>query len=309
MTKKQEKKKIWPKVLLGSIVAVTAIYLGTCFYFINYSFGKHTRPETNQEHEDAKWLASVKKQNWYEIAVGNKDIKLTAIYVPAAVKTNKTIVVAHGWHENYNIMSPYIKMFHNLGYNVLAPDDRGCGKSGGKYLSMGWLDRLDYVKWIHQLIAKEGPDIKIGLFGVSMGGATVMNVSGEKLPSQVKCVVEDCGFTSVNEEFSNVVREKFHIAPALILPLGSKIADPFIGFDLEKASTLNQLKNNKLPIFFIHGGADKFVKTYMVYKNYDATTALKQIWVTKGAGHADSYRDYPVEYQQKVGAFFDKYLN
>ena len=84
-------------------------------------------------------------------------------------------MIAHGYRENSLRMASYIRMFHDLGYNVLAPDDRGAGRSEGHYITFGWQDRLDYQNWLKQLIAKKGQDSKIGLFGVSMGGATVMN--------------------------------------------------------------------------------------------------------------------------------------
>ena len=100
--------------------------------------------------------------------------------------TNETIVIAHGYRENSLLMASYIRMFHDPGYNVLAPDDRGAGRSEGHYITFGWQDRLDYQNWLKRLIAKKGQDSKIGLFGVSMGGATVMMMSGEKLPKQVK---------------------------------------------------------------------------------------------------------------------------
>ena len=143
------------------------------FVFILLTTGleERRRRQINRPAKPLSGLNKTPQQTWHETAVGNKDIKLVARYVPAAEKTNKTIVVAHGWHENSRLMARYIKMFHQLGYNVLAPDGRGSGRSGGKYLSFGWLDRLDYVKWIHQIIDREGSNVEIGLFGVSMGGA------------------------------------------------------------------------------------------------------------------------------------------
>ncbi len=69
-------------------------------------------------------------------------------------------MIAHGYRENSLLMASYIRMFHDLGYNVLAPDDRGAGRSEGHYITFGWQDRLDYQNWLKQLIAKKGQDSK-----------------------------------------------------------------------------------------------------------------------------------------------------
>lgn len=52
-----------------------------------------------------------------------------ANYVPASKQTNKTIVIAHGFAGSSATMGAYAGLFHELGYNVLLPDDRGAGKS------------------------------------------------------------------------------------------------------------------------------------------------------------------------------------
>ena len=53
-----------------------------------------------------------------------------------------------------------------------------------------------------QQILKKDPNAEIALFGVSMGGATVMMTSGEDLPSNVKVIIEDCGYSTVMDEFT-----------------------------------------------------------------------------------------------------------
>ena len=81
-----------------------------------------------------------------------------------------------------------------------------------------------------------------------------------------------------------------------------------IGFNFNDANTLKQLAKDKLPILFIHGDKDDFVRTYMVYQNYKATKAPKEIWITKDTGHAHSLKNHYQAYKTKVGAFFAQYL-
>ncbi|BDP53469.1 hypothetical protein EfmJHP35_13930 [Enterococcus faecium] len=77
------------------------------------------------------------------------------------------------------------QMFHDMGYNVLVPDARGHGKSEGDYIGFGWPERKDYVQWINKVLENNGKSQEIVLYGVSMGAATVMMTSGEKLPDNV----------------------------------------------------------------------------------------------------------------------------
>ena len=97
-------------------------------------------------------------------------------------------------------MSPYGKFYwEDLNYNILMPNNRGHGKSEGNYIGFGWHDRLDYIEWIDYIINRSGKDSKILLHGISMGAATVLMTSGEDLPENVKAIVSDCAYTSVNE--------------------------------------------------------------------------------------------------------------
>ena len=107
-------------------------------------------------------------------------------------------------------MSPYAYKYYTLGYHLLMPDLRGHGKSEGNYIGMGWHDRLDILKWI-EFILKEDKEAEILLHGVSMGAATVMMVSGEDLPPNVKVIIEDCGYTSAKDQLSYKLKSMFKL--------------------------------------------------------------------------------------------------
>lgn len=92
-----------------------------------------------------------------------------------------------------------------MGFNILAPDARGHGKSEGDYIGMGYKDRLDITSYIYEIINKfsiNKPEPEILLYGCSMGAATVMMTLAEKLPNNVKACIADCGYSSVWAELS-----------------------------------------------------------------------------------------------------------
>jgi fermentation-respiration switch protein FrsA (DUF1100 family) len=304
-------RKLTAAILIALVVL--GAYGGACEYFYRVAFIPSTKTFLNnkvskRERANRDWLAAVDKQTWTQTAVGHSDWQLKADYVPAASKSSKTVVVAHGYMNTKEDMAAYIRMFHNAGYNVLAPDDRGHGQSDGTYIGYGWADRRDYQKWLQQLLRREGSKQRIALFGVSMGGATVMYLSGMNLPQQVRAIVEDCGYTSVDAELSFQAKSMYNLPSRPLVPSVLRLAQLHTGVDYPAASATQALKKNKLPTFFIHGAQDKFVPTKMVYANYKASAGEKKLWVVSGAGHAQSELKHPAEYKHRVLGFLSTHL-
>lgn len=134
-------------------------------------------------------------------------------------------------------MARYVKRFHDRGMNVLAPAARAHERSGGGYIGMGWPERLDIVAWIEQIVQAD-PEARILVFGESMGAATAMNVAGESLPANVKCIIEDCGYTSVWDEFSLQLKDVFGLPSFPLLDVANLVCNVRAGYDFHKASSV-----------------------------------------------------------------------
>ena len=256
------------------------------------------------------WFKREPKQQWTMKSAGG-DYQLVADYLPAAHPTTKNVIILHGFMGRKEKMGEYAAMFHQLGYNVLMPDARAHGESQGKYIGYGWPERYDVRKWTDQIITKNGRSSQIVIFGVSMGGATTMMTSGIPLPHQVKAFVEDCGYTSLNDELNYEAGNLYNIPQAIRAPLIgslSMINRVKNGFYVRQASSTAMLEHNHRPMMFIHGGNDNFVPTRMVYRNYAATKGPRELWVVKGAKHAASYEKEPARYPQRIARFLNHYV-
>ena len=196
---------------------------------------------------------------------------------------------------------------HDFGYNILLPDLHSHGKSDGRYIQMGWRDKDDVRRWIDVAIGTFGNNTDIVITGISMGGATTMMTSGEKLPSNVKCFVEDCGYTSVWDEFQNELAASYHLPAFPLLYLTSALNKVVNGWSFGEASSLHQVRNCRLPMMFIHGENDTYVPTSMVYTLYYAKTEPKELYISPGSVHTMSYHDNPQEYSKRVGEFVTEY--
>jgi len=319
--KKQKKRK---KTILRIALAAAAILLAACLglgaFLFNYTIAR--KPELSNEIDpDAPSLSDVFAQSridgrlWLdehhaEILHQTTDdgVDLVGYYVPAVLPSQKTAVLVHGHRTNATMMGYYGDFFHEEGFNVFMADNRGHGASGGDYVGMGWLDRLDYLGWLDLLMEKAGPETEFVLHGVSMGGSAVLMMSGEAaLPGNVKAIIADCGYTSAYDEFNYHVKS-LHLPSFPIMNIANAATQLLAGYSYREASSVEQVKKAQVPIFIIHGAEDSYNPTFMAYEIYDAIPGEKDLWIVPGAEHGVSYFVDQDEYTGRMKAFYEKYL-
>lgn len=297
-------------IILASLIIITGLITGNFLFnlALNPKSSKSIIFKIDEEKEARKlenevWL----KENAEEVYIQNKKINLHSYEVKSNKESKIWVIAVHGYTDSASFMVNSAKQFLDYGYNVLMPDLRAHGKSEGKYIGMGWLDKDDIILWIDYLIATYG-NIKIILYGISMGAATVMMTSGEELPSNVRMVIEDCGYTSAWEELSYELRHLFHLPSFPALNNANLITRIKARYSLRKASCIKQIKKSKIPILFIHGEQDKFVPFYMLDKLFNSAQCQKEKLVVKNAGHAEAQYIDSQKYWHTVRKFIKRYI-
>lgn len=309
------------KRLLITLSVVLLVLLvstvGASYYMLDYSLAPDAersdtalrfRQLTDEYPEVKPWLDSLKachafRDTFVVMPTGEKH---HAYYV-SHPDSRTTALIIHGWRD-CAIDFLYLARIYSqlLGCHVLLPDLHGHGLSEGAAVGMGWHERHDVLHWI---------EVASGLFksndfvvhGVSMGAATTMNVSGEKMPAYVRSMhfVEDCGYTSVWDEFSHELNADFHLPPFPLMFTTSLLCRLHYGWSFGEAAPLRQVRRCRYPMLFIHGDRDDFVPTRMVYALYEAKPGPKSLWITKGCVHARSYAGYPDEYAHRLSLFLN----
>ncbi len=316
-------KKRIVHIVVGIVLLSAVIIVGGSFYMLRFALRPETTiAERNRTAQDTMyaqypflhpWMDSLQQAGALRdtTILNPQGIRLHALYALAPEPTPRTAVIVHGYTDCAvrMLMIGYLYN-HDLRYNILLPDLQHHGASGGKAIQMGWKDRLDVLQWMQVANTRFGGQTQMIVHGISMGAATVMMLSGEPQAPYVKCFVEDCGYTSVWDEFSDEIRSSFHLPPFPLLYTTSWLCELKYGWNFKEASALKQVARSTLPMLFIHGDADTFVPTAMVYPLYDAKrTGYKELWLAPGAAHARSYHDHRAEYTQKVKSFTKKYVN
>ena len=176
---------------------------------------------------------------------------------------------------------------------------------------MGWKDRLDVMRWMavaDSLFRDSTGTTRQIVHGISMGAATTMCISGENTPSYVKCFVEDCGYTSVWDEFHYEIGVMYGLPDFPLMYTTSMLCKLRYGWTFGEASALKQVKKCHKPMLFIHGDKDDFVPTSMIYPLYAAKPQPKELYIAKGSAHARSYYDHKAEYTSRVTKFVSRYI-
>ena len=197
-----------------------------------------------------------------------------------------------------------------LGYNVLLPDQRAHGHSGGHTITMGAKEQYDAQGWANWAAERFGLDTPLFLMGVSMGAATVMLASGLPLPSSVKGIVADCGYTSAKEITRKCLPDYLPHTPVWLAYAVGRLGARLYGhFEPNRIDCTAAVSHAAVPILFIHGEEDGFVPCEMSRKNYDACASRKQLLTIPGAAHAVCYyRDTPL-YTRVTTKFFEDCLH
>lgn len=215
-------------------------------------------------------------------------------------------VCIHGFGDTSESMGMYASVYHDrYGMNVLLPDLRGHGLSEGNYVGYGYFDRTDIICWIDWILERDA-DAVILLHGISMGAATALMTTGEKIPSQVRACISDSSYTSTEEILSYLYKKyaQGKGAPAsVMIPLVRAIALVRAEYDIRKAAPIRAVARSVTPTLFIHGEEDPYIPPAMMPRLFSAANCRKAfLWVPK-AGHVLSATEDPDTYWSRIAEF------
>lgn len=255
--------------------------------------------------DSMNWFLKLKLQD--TVIKNDKGRNVHGYIIENENRTNRWAICVHGYMGAPSIQAPYAKHFYDAGYNVLCPSLRAHGEDENRYCSMGWHDKDIVVAWIKYLVEKY-PDCEIVLHGISMGASTVMLVTGEKLPSNVKCAVSDCGFASCKDQFVHVMKNRMKIPVFPFFQLGNVISVVRGNLNFMKCSSAQAVAKSVTPTLFIHGTADDFVPYHVIEDVWEACSAEKERLDVEGAAHAVSLAHAPELYLSTMDNFISRYI-
>ncbi len=192
------------------------------------------------------------------------------------------------------------------GHNLLLIDQRGQGKSEGHTITMGVKEHHDVKSWVDFAVSRFGKDVKIVLYGVSMGAASVIMATSLDLPPNVKGVIADCPYSAPKDIILNVAKKDMGISEKLAYPFVYLAARIFGNFDLNAITCKQAVKKAKLPVLILHGEDDRYVPYQMSEEIQKANKDFVTRYTFPNAGHGISFFADKARYRKLTEEFFSQ---
>ena len=313
MSEKEKNNHTLLKVIGGVTAAGAAAYGGFGYVVFRNAFdlqhstlygGKQSVRKLNAVNgEKSEWFAHSDRED--EFLESYDGLKLHALKISNHNDAHKWIILVHGVGSYSGGMLEYMSEADERGFNILAVDHRGCGMSEGRYTGLGWPEHYDLISWVNFLINLD-PQAEIALLGVDAGGTAVMNAIGDYIPSNVKCAVEDGGFSGIKEILNYGIRKYCKVEGKPFLPGVDFFVKQCLHFSINDVSTKHQLQMATTPILFAQGTEDEVVPTSMLFDNYYACASEKDLYTAEGKGFGETWT--APDYFETVFGFIGKYI-
>lgn len=230
--------------------------------------------------------------------------ELVAHYYPCE-NAKRIVIACHGWRSSWSYdFNAQAGFLHDNNCSILFIEQRGHGKSGGRYIYHGKMERYDIAKWSHYVEENIDSNLPIYLYGMSMGAAACLMALGSGVSKNVKGVIADSASSNVKyiarQAIKNLNLPLFVFYPQVALDQYLRIKMKADAYTAEEA-----LENNDVPALIIHGKADAVADISVAISLYEKSAPNSKLLLVDNANHMKSYFVDKKAYEEAMLEFFD----
>ncbi len=302
----KSKKKALLSIIAIAVVLFIFVNVGASVFFSYAIFKKdgwksfEKYSYSDELKNSSEWISEKSEKSEIKNAEG-KD--LVAWEIKNEHVSHSYVIICHQYGGNPCSMEEYAKHFYELGFNIILPDMRGHGESPYKNISFGWEDRFDIIEWV-EYITSNDKKARIALFGVSLGANAVTLTAAEDLPENVRLVISDGCYTSVEELIKGYIKNETAFSTLISINLTSAFVKNKMGVSLKDADTIKRLEEIECPIMFINAENDTVVPPLLskrLYENCEAE-GVEEVIISEGT-HGRNIEADKDSYWSSIDAF------
>jgi len=234
-------------------------------------------------------------------------LRLRGWLVPAAVPTERTLMLCHGWGDNKGDMLQRGD-FLRARFNLFLFDFRYHGDSEGERTSLCACESWD-IAAAYDCLKSKRPEWtrRLGVFGYSMGSGPGTWLCAQR--PEIKALVVEAPFSSFNGVLYQWANNAYHL-PYYPMVWGILLVCRWrLGMDAEPLSPIHQIdKIHPRPLFIISGERDDLMLPETVRLVFDEAKEPKELWIVPEAGHGKCRERAGAEYERRIIEFFERHL-
>jgi fermentation-respiration switch protein FrsA (DUF1100 family) len=270
------------------------------------------RAPTQADVEHAEAIAARDHASLADVQVTADDgVTLRGWTLRPVTGNGDAVILLHGQSDNWRGMLGYADMLLRHGYQVVLPNARSHGASGGELATYGVKEARDLRRWFDWVQKNDAPRCIDGL-GESMGAALLLE-SLRTTPGFC-AVVAECPFASFREASYDRLAAKLGagawLGRTLLRPAveaGFLYARLRYGVDLDQDSPEDAVAASKVPVLLIHGKLDRNLSPWhseLIMKRSAGRIPAVVLWEPADAGHTGAAGAEPQEYERRVIGWF-----
>jgi len=194
-----------------------------------------------------------------------------------------TVLVIHGLCDSKVTYLRLARMIADKGFDVILPDLRAHGRSTGKYVTYGALEKQDLKRVVDELLKEGLVPGPVYAFGQSMGAAVAIQYAA--IEPSVKGVMAIAPSRDLRTTCRRLIN---NIAPFMSNEDFEKVlarAGEIAGFDPNDGSSVDAIAKLQCPVLLVHGKLDVAVPYTDSEVLYAAANDPKELQLDPLAGH------------------------
>jgi len=234
-------------------------------------------------------------------------LRLHALFLPGR-SGSPALLLCHGYYRSLAEPFPVGCELNRLSYHVLLIDFRACGRSKGRFTTLGHREVADVLGAVDYLRCRLGQR-PLGVLGISMGAVAAL-IAAPCCPS-IGAIVADSAYADLEATIRHKMRQILRLPFLMGLGWASiRIGERLSGGNVAAVRAVDAAARlAPRPLLLIHGEKDDYLPPDNAQQLFQAAGEPKELWLAPGSGHAMARLDHSREYVERVHAFFQRHLS
>lgn len=239
-----------------------------------------------------------------------KDHTIPGILIKKPGNKNMAVLV-HGLGGTKTSLARIMDIFLDLGYNVLAIDQRNSGDNQAPYNTFGVLESLDILDAVQVAENKMDDGGKLVLWGESYGGASAAIAAGRD-DSKIDALILESPLADSNDMLDQELKkiEKNQGIPLAYMRWTSDLyTRSKLHFSFKDINACKWIHQVTVPVFISNSDQDQVTPPYMGEDLYQAIPHdKKRLYTAQGFGHTEFPQKERETYQRQIEDFLQANL-